>query len=567
MVVSDFRQSALQNASTERKRQIRSLISKSGKASSVFLLPALPLVDGPRNIENVAVHIESESESIVGPNQTSDVVFTVGNFGNQVVTNLVIDIKFAGLTQATVRMDLAAGQIERRTIELPPLPQGDHVIEVVCDRKDEFPYDNRAAWVLQSIAPEQVLLIHGSQTKSYNYLQFAISPPAFNEAGEIQEQTSLPRQFRPLQPVAYDNHAELERLLKLQPKHIVFCDVPRVNDQQLDKIKELTAQGTLLFLAGPSLDATWFQKKHSVFLPAMPVELASERFVPTQNKMQLADVGRLPLNNQLIQSVGDLNQSIEIKKSWKLKLPESIQKPAQDDVSKTDSTGTTYDVFGKTIDGDPLMIVAQAQNQMQILSAFDFQPAETNLQLSGGFVPLIQSFYQSHLQQVHPSRNVVVGGKLPVAVANPVAVTDSANGTADNNDSPQWRYGLILESGRNKTANTEPISLGFGVKPGVYSAIASKSGEASSVRYAAVQIPWAESNLTIASRASVEQFAEELGCQLYQPRSQAAAAASPPVVTDGHEVRWNVWRYFLCMLLIMLLAELFVQHKIARSMS
>ncbi len=569
ILASDLRKPTIEAASLEQRRQVRSLITSSPASPTVYLMPLVPLSDNTQTQSNVAVHIEPSSDSIVGTEQASQLDFTIGNFGDQPVDGAVIDIRLNGKTQATTRIDLAAGQIERRSILVPPLDAGDYVIEVNCDRQDNFALDNKGFWTLQSIESEPVLLIHGDhQDSSSVYFQFAISPPLFNEENEAGQNVMLPRQYKIVGPYNANNQNEIRKALSSGVEHVVLNNVQRVDDNLLNQIIESTKNGSIVFTAGKDLDRDWFKRFQEKHVNDFPIRFANTpRSSNVNDLLTFKSSAKTSFGNRLLESFANLEKSFELKSYWPIELTTfstDSQSSPQNATSDSTEVDSMVDVLATNNNNQPIVVLCRnATGRTVLFSSCDFQPNETNLSLAPSFIPLVQSFYQQQLSNRFSNRNLQRGQELPSAVERLKSTPEKRSLELVNVKA--WQYGFVVQSqeGQRQSiqSNSRQSELQRSTLPGAYSAII--EADQSSPIFATAQVAWQESDLTVVNRATAQKFAEEIGAQLFELNS--TDQPQPESALSSNQTFWHVWRIVLLCLLFALFAELFLQRHLARS--
>lgn len=563
VVATDMRRSLLSQATADQKQRIRSLLSSSPTAPQLVILPLQPLAESVQARANVGVHIDASSDAVVGPKQTGRIDFTIGNFGNDAANDVVIDVQLDGQTRGTFRTTLAAGQIERRSVWLPPLATGDHACEIIIDRKDAFVLDNRAAWVVQSIVPQKVLLISGTdRNSSADFMHFAIAPPELGTEGVATNETVLPRQFEVIGPFMQHDRGQIENTLTKDVHHVVLCNIGRLDDDILKKIMDATASGSLVVLAGKNLDVNWFNQAQAKYAQAIPFEFtAGARINKNGQALKFAQAANLPTGRQMIEAVAGSESAITLQQAWELKIKASEPQTTSDE--KKDVQSAT-DILAVDSQDVPILALRRHDNQTVLVSACDFYPEDTSLPVTDAFLPLIQGFYQSFITAEYANRNLACGNALPAIQA--------ADNSSD--DKPTWRIGLDIPRSSEQTATPQqstsanmPIAEAA-MLPGFFTA---KQADATP-RLAASQMPWSDSDLTISDITAVRTFATDLGASLWtsnngvtSPTStdNADEKASAPVVHP----RFIVWRYVLAILLVALFAELLLQRHLARSLT
>jgi hypothetical protein len=555
-VVTDFRRSSLSQVTADQKQRIRSLVSSNPTAPQLVLVPLRTLTESAQPQTNVAVHIDASSDAVVGPKQTGRVDFTIGNFSDQAAEDVVINVLLDGQTRGTFRATLAAGQIERRSVWLPPLVHGDHACEIVIDRKDSFILDNRAAWVVQSITPQKVLLISGSdRNSSADFMQFAIAPPELGNDETTANETVLPRQFEVVGPVMQQNRGQIEDILAKGVQHVVLCNVGRLDDDIVSKIVNATASGSLVILAGKNLDANWFNQLRLKYGDVLPFEIAAgERVNKNNQTLQFAQSANLTTGRMMLDAVAGAESAVTLQQAWSLQI-----EPSAD--SENAKNQATTDILAIDSESHPILVLRRDEARRVLVSACDFYPEDTNLPVTDVFLPLVQGFYQSFIAEQFSNRNLVCGETLPAQSADQTPLA--------------WHVGLEVQRGseqdtapRDKTGSQKP-QVKLAVLPGFFTA---NPGE-TSIHLAASQVPWSDSDLTVADLAAARAFATDLGANLWTSNHETAVPEAKSDDADSQQQaasvnpRFVIWRYVLAALLAALFAELLLQRQLTRRLT
>ena len=544
IVVSDFQTEALASIGGPTRSAFAAILKNASLPPQLIFVPAHLLAERPQQLPNLAVRFSLDGNDLIGPEQQARLKWTAANKSDAPEFLIPVRIAVDGTVHSTTQLDLAANQMQERSLLLPPLTIGDHHVTLHLDHDDALPMDNYASWIIRVVEPQPILLLGSRDARSLaiqknkanpktartayipstSFLQLAIAPPEFSTDADVATATRLPRTLRCLGPVDIEDRAAVEQALQQKPIHIILADVPKMDNGLWLRIVEQSQFGSITILAGGQIDTRWYEQHLSDSSGTKWKFDTKTQQSFESRKLQYNDITSDPLISTILTAMKP-DYSVNVETMWTF----------------ADNQIDGFQVVANC-KKKPFLLVNELQPEATcrwLFMASDLALASNNLATRDSFVPLIQNTYNYLAFGSQPPRNIAFGQSLP--------------GNAEQGWRKVWQAGVQI---------AEPKSAAFANTSAVFEATLPDR------LLATTQLPSSESEVTIADQASVQQFVTELGGNLYDATT---VSDSLPIhdasVKTKVDPKAEIWRWVLAILLCVTFGELVLQQLLARNLA
>ncbi len=220
VIVSDFQKSLCENLDSNRIKTFRERLQQFDNPPSLVFLQAVPPKDRSAAIQNVAVHVDRQTTSVVGVNQPWEVRVVVKNFGVKEVDQLKLVVIVDDVPMVSRTLSIP-GQAESQAIFNFTFPEiGSRRIIARLETVDDLATDNEACWSVLTVGAIPVLIVDptldsNQERADSDFLQIAMAP--FSGHASIKED---------LFDVLRVTPNKLSSLFIDKARIIVLCDIP-----------------------------------------------------------------------------------------------------------------------------------------------------------------------------------------------------------------------------------------------------------------------------------------------------------------------------------------------------
>ncbi len=540
-VLTDFQQTEIDRMESQNRIAFRDRIRSYDYPPEIILLPKEAVITSLSEKNNVAVGFDRAGDDLVGTNQSGKIRCVVNNFGSKSYRALKYEITVDGENQTTGELNLDPMEEQSFWVNLPPLRPGDHLCRILIAAEDDLELDNTAVWVVRCVEPEPILLIHGRPkdkgAKGLNldgtpFLQLALRPPSIDNPSNTTSVSNLPRLFNPSEPIESLDQKKIVNALQQNSKHVVLCNVDRLDNNVLDKILESTRDGSLTIFLGPDIALDWYEKnlfpKLGDVWDSIQIRDTKQQ-VFTNSEVRTTASSKQPWANALNSAV-EQGPAWNVFSAWRLSVLQS----------------DSINVIAQLADNLPLIICSEDSRRKVILMSCDVHPTQSNFALLPSFVPAIQDIFRGLIFSNQVQRNLPAGEPLP-QLATPI-----------NTKSPT-KWDVVLPE--TQFFQNELKELGSAEQRAsvnaVYKAVEQAAENQTVERLLATQMSRLESNLAVASEANTQSFCEDVGAKILNAESELNTLKG---YEESNNQRSEVWRIVLTVLLFAMFSELLLQR-------
>jgi hypothetical protein len=256
VVVSDFQKSMLRNEDDKQWEAVRERLAKLASPPTIVLMPIGTRKGGPSLSNNIAVHFDVQTRSMIGIGQPFEIRLTVKNFSQQAVESTKLILSVDDVPMVSKSLSLPAQAETQTTFDLSFPAAGSHRIEARIDVDDALAEDNLATWAIYVVGEIPVLVVDPTTDGEFeqhdsDFLVAALTP--FGGGAKSREELfrvtrTAPSKLRP------SSIAEAQ---------IVFLvDVPSLAESVVEAVsKQVEAGMPLLIFLGDRAERDWYNDR------------------------------------------------------------------------------------------------------------------------------------------------------------------------------------------------------------------------------------------------------------------------------------------------------------------
>jgi Aerotolerance regulator N-terminal len=562
VVVSDFQKSFCDSLDSNRIKTFRERLQQFDNPPSLVFLHTVPPKDRLAAINNVAVHVDRQTTSVIGVNQPWEVRVVVKNFGMKEVDQLKLVVIVDDVPMVSKTLSIP-GQAESQAIFNFTFPEiGSRRIVARLETVDDLATDNEAYWSVLTVGAIPVLIVDPTLDSNQDradsdFLQIAMAP--FTGNANIQED---------LFDVLRINPNKLSSLFIDKARIIVLCDIPKLPDALAKSLLTwMQDGGVLLCFSGERLNADWYNKN---FFPDSEFKLADKPTVADtlgSGQRLLRETIQHPAFRFLNDSRMSGLDSLDVTQWYSCTIP---------------STSKSIVRLLNLSNGDPLMIEQKCGSGSLLFCMTTCDDRWTNWPMRPVYLPMIQQLLISQTPAEQWASNVETGRALslpPAKLVDWIANTDLSKASSKDvaltairfrtgipirpslSKDPQSSFGVPNDKPKTPSQTSVPTESGSIIDPDLVmtSVMANHPGfypidnAVESSLYVSAQASLSESDLSLESTAELQLIADQFGAKIVDN----AEAYQQLGDTSGQEV----WRWLLGCLLFLLFAELLLQRQ------
>lgn len=527
VLLSDFQKS---NWSRENIGSCKSILERLHAQSHS---PSLVLFDaGSPYQENAAVESLAFTKLPTGAGQRMRFVATLRNYGGFSRVTRNVDWKVDGVTASTTSASIGAKESIQLVFEPVFKDVGSHTVEVISE-KDLQPSDDSISASVFVHDPLKVVIINGRPSPEpmlgeSDFLEIALHPKTAGNSG--QAGLILPSVIE----AGALNAKTLSRF-----NVAVLADVRTLTKQQVGDLEVFVrGGGGLLVFPGRQTDVDWSNKTlHNGGLGLLPLRMESLQNATASELQGAATISQTLSNHPVLEPFIQENAPFAETKIWNWY---SLKKPS----TQTAPPNTILALDN----GEPLFVERAFGAGIVIQSALPCSASWSNLPTRPAYLPLLQRLTLHAGMAAQPSWNITAGQPIIVPIAQkffsqPVYLT-APDGSTSQNLPRKERDGSIAEFYHTRL-------------PGIYH-LTTADGE---VRQYAVNTSREESDPARLEPAEIDSIATQLGATLAHNKEELLALDRAE--SGGREV----WRPLLWLVLLLLFAELILNHRFAAAVT
>lgn len=567
---------------------------------------------------NLSVESLDYASRPLGVGQTLTVRAGIRNHGDVPRQDLKVVLKINGQEVAQSRINLAASGAAQVVLPCEFAESGSHVIQVEIDAQDPLSVDDKLAAAVRVWGQLNVLLVDGAPGSAAlqgetDYLSVALTPYTFGRlklADLVQTETVTPDKLTPEQ-------LENRRV-------VVLANVPQLKDDQISTlIDDVRDGGSLLVCPGNRIDTKWYNSRlfaESGLLPAefgLPRGRINDQGQSSRIMVQHFDHAALQFFNDAVN--GDL-ASAEIRQWYQLlvrgqdpalsrSMPDARAVVPRSEMvlaNMSSLSGDTTPVFAHQIGGrehlrnsaftsrvegfntsmfvpdaaviarldtgDPFLVQHAFGDGVVLQMATAVDADWSDLPLRPCYVPLMQQLVATLATQLTPPANIRTG--------EPAIVFLESRAASDSQHRKEDPAGRTTEGTADQAADQAATTSATVTSPDGMRRVVSAAtqGQQRVVRWDTtsrpgvytVQAPDTAPVYFVAAASREESLPEVLPDSELQTLADGVTATvvrSPEDYLKQERLRrhgYEIWRYFLLALLIVMFLELVLQQRFSR---
>ncbi|MDB4339048.1 BatA domain-containing protein [Rubripirellula sp.] len=570
IAVSDFASNTLDDAT------LGSLSNLAESLSEKSLPPTISFLNLGQNsdeLQNLSVDtVESKSPAVVA-GRGGGFTATVRNASDSPIRDVRLAWMLDGaeISRSTLTIAARSTTVARLTHRIDDV--GVHALAVVVEHADAVLEDNRRSLAIDVIDEIDVLLVDGAPSQEplegeTDYLAIALSPFAFggdDQPDAVRTQVCMPRQLQ-------------KQMELVNPDLVVLANVAELSKEEKSVLTQFVLRGgTMLvfdgdLVASETYNTPWECAEGSWLLPARLGETIGE----------ITGEDRLPQPsgmNHAIYSPWDMLSGgndrpfaeIDVYAYRKLLTPAAVEAEGLETI-QTDSPETErIDEDANTMtlwslgNGDPVAVLARRGRGKVVQFAIPCDTAWSTLPLRLIFLPMIQQLVldlagNQNRVNVAVGDGIVVPAKRLEPDGEDAAEIDTKRAAEYRLETPD-RVEVVIKP----TEEIFPrLLVASAVERGLYRfrcetpMLEGLATQTETLRLA--EMPAQESILRDADLARIESAAESVDATIYNDITE--------LQQDDSQRRFGreIWRWLLGALLLVLVAELFLQqHAVGSS--